>query len=103
MKDCPNCHEEVEENFELCWNCNYSFADNEVVMFEDAELNLSNERNIKCLRCPNEKMKFAGTYNFHEGTNFGVLGNLLELFNNKESFELYICPNCGKVEFFTPQ
>ena len=66
MKICPKCHEEVEDSFEICWNCNYSFPDN------------------------------------NEGMNTGVLGNLFELFQNREAFDLYVCPKCGKVEFFVP-
>ena len=37
MKNCPNCSSELEDNFDLCWNCNYSFAENKVVEFEDTE------------------------------------------------------------------
>jgi predicted amidophosphoribosyltransferase len=25
MKICPECHAEVEETFNVCWNCQYSF------------------------------------------------------------------------------
>ena len=32
----------------------------------------------------------------------GLFGNLFELFQNRESFDLYVCPKCGKVEFFIP-
>ena len=27
MKICPNCGAEVEDHFELCWKCNYSFEE----------------------------------------------------------------------------
>jgi len=29
-----------------------------------------------------------------------VLGDLGELFVNKERFDVYCCPRCGRVEFF---
>ena len=61
------------------------------------------KRQITCLRCKVVPMRFSGNYKFHEGTRFGAMGNLLELFVNKETFDLYVCPKCGKVEFFTPQ
>ena len=54
---------------------------------------------IDCLRCQ-VKMAYSGKYEFHEGMNTGVLGNLFELFQNREAFDLYVCPKCGKVEFF---
>jgi hypothetical protein len=38
--------------------------------------------------------------NFHEGTRWGLLGELGELFVNRESFDIYVCPRCGRVEFF---
>ena len=38
MKICPKCHEEVEDSFEICWNCNYSFPDNKIL-----DLNLAGE------------------------------------------------------------
>lgn len=58
-------------------------------------------REISCLRC-HILMNFAGEFKFHEGAASGVWGNLFELFVNKESFDLYVCPQCGKVEFFLP-
>ena len=56
---------------------------------------------IDCLRWQ-VKMAYSGKYEFHEGMNTGVLGNLFELFQNREAFDLYVCPKCGKVEFFVP-
>ena len=40
------------------------------------------------------------TKRFHEGTRWGALGDLGELFVNKESFDVYVCPHCGRVELF---
>ena len=37
MKNCPNCNSEVEDLFDLCQNCNYSFTENKIVEFEDLE------------------------------------------------------------------
>lgn len=56
---------------------------------------------LKCLRC-DTKMMFVGRKMFHEGTRWGVLGDLAEVFVNKESFHVFHCPSCGKVEFFVP-
>ena len=54
---------------------------------------------MKCPRC-DQTLKFAGTKKFHEGTQWGFLGNLGELFENSESFDGYYCPRCGRVELF---
>jgi len=135
MKTCPNCKSEVEDNFELCWNCQYSFTDAQVLADNefkvvcpscnaeiDANLNfcpyckqdlsaisvVANHdisdpvAQIDCLRCK-VPMSYNGNVRFHEGTRMGAFGDLFELFTNRESFDLYFCPKCGKVEFFLPQ
>jgi hypothetical protein len=99
MKICPNCKEEVEDSFDLCWNCNYSFIENKVVEIED---NSPEGRKLNCLRC-SEPMVFVGNNKFHEGSRVGAFGDLFELFQHRVSLDLYACPACGKVEFFIPQ
>ena len=99
VKICPNCRAEVIDNFQLCWNCNYSFIENRFVEIAEQD---QLKRQITCLRCKGVPMRFSGNYKFHEGSRLGAMGNLFELFVNKETFDLYVCPKCGKVEFFTP-
>lgn len=98
MKNCPNCNAEIIENFNLCWNCNYSLTENRVVEIKDQD---DGSREIDCLRCK-IPLIYSGNFKFHEGAKTGVFGNIFELFINRESFDLYLCPKCGKVEFFTP-
>lgn len=98
MKNCPNCTAEIIENFEVCWNCNYSFAEKQVVSYQE---DIPKGKDINCLRC-HVKLLYSGNYKFHEGAKLGFFGNLLEAFVNRESFDLYVCPKCGKVEFFVP-
>lgn len=52
-----------------------------------------------CLRCRSD-MVFAGKKRFHEGTRFGVLGGVGELFVNREYLDLWVCGSCGHVELF---
>lgn len=54
---------------------------------------------IACPRCE-VVLEFVGTRDFHEGTRWGALGELGELFVNKQSFDVYVCPRCGRVELF---
>lgn len=98
MKNCPNCNAEIIENFNLCWSCNYSLTENRVVEIKDQD---DGSREIDCLRCK-IPLIYSGNFKFHEGAKTGVFGNIFELFINRESFDLYLCPKCGKVEFFTP-
>ncbi len=98
MKTCPNCSADVIENFEICWKCNYEFGG--VGLRNDNTIdNKETENIINCLRC-NTQMENRGKLQLHEGTRYGFLGDLAELLVNKETFQLYACPACGKVEFF---
>jgi predicted nucleic-acid-binding Zn-ribbon protein len=54
---------------------------------------------MKCPRCETD-LAFVGTKAFHEGTRWGFLGELGELFVNKEQFDVYVCKRCGRVELF---
>ena len=57
---------------------------------------------LKCMRCSDAKMIYNGTERFHVGSNAlpFILGNFGELFVNKQVFDVYYCPICGKAEFF---
>ncbi|MGR4858314.1 hypothetical protein ABLT32_04405 [Bacteroides pyogenes] len=48
MKICPICHEEVEDSFEICWNCNYSFPEGAIIELPEGE---DGGRSLDCLRC----------------------------------------------------
>lgn len=54
-----------------------------------------------CPRCETA-LEYVGTKKFHEGSRgWGFwLGDLGELFVNRESFDIYVCPRCGRVELF---
>lgn len=93
MKNCPNCNSEMEESFELCWNCNFSLTENRIVEIKDFSLKECN-REVDFLRSK-IPLIFPGQFDFQEGARLGVLGNILEIFVNKEKFDLYVCPKCG--------
>jgi hypothetical protein len=133
MRICPHCYIEVPDNYDLCWNCQYSFTEEKVLDKSDFKVvcpkcgteiepslyycpschfdlkDINREmgvkadgpRHLSCLRCQ-VPMDYQGNFRFHEGTRIGALGNLFELFENRESFDLYTCSVCGKVEFFLP-
>jgi hypothetical protein len=56
---------------------------------------------VSCTRCQ-VPLQYSGTKKFHEGSRgWGFfLGDLGELFTNREHFDIYVCPKCGRVEFF---
>lgn len=54
---------------------------------------------LKCLRCGND-LRYVGKKRFHEGVNWAILGELGEMFVNKQHLDMYVCLNCGHVKFF---
>ena len=61
---------------------------------------MSNQLNpMSCPRC-DEPLTYVGTKSFHEGRRWGLLGEIGELFVNKERFDVYVCGRCGRVELF---
>ena len=47
-------------------------------------------------------MVFGGTRKIQDRQHWTTFGNLVELLANRDSFDLFVCPKCGKVEFFIP-
>jgi hypothetical protein len=54
---------------------------------------------LKCPRCETA-LQYVGTKSFHERTRWGHLGDIGELFVNKEKLDFYGCGRCGRVELF---
>jgi len=54
---------------------------------------------LPCARC-NTEMQTLGTRTLPGASTGGILGELSELFTNREKMEVFACPNCGCVEFF---
>ena len=110
MWQCRKCNETVDAEFAVCWNCGTSkegVEDPDFDWVDDApthdDIDVPPERPqrdpIMCPRCL-RALEFMGTKKFHEGTRWGAIGDLGELFVNKERFDVYCCPRCGRVEFF---
>lgn len=105
MWTCGNCGEAVEDTFDLCWKCgtsNEGIKDPSFQAVPDPEAARSVTNIVdplSCARC-NEALQYVGRKRFHEGTNWGVFGELGELFVNRQHFDVYVCPHCGRVEFF---
>lgn len=104
---CLKCGEDVEDQFEVCWNCQAdrrglrNFNKSEIEYPEDRVRAIVNKKHkpMNCLRCTTV-LTHAGTRKLHQGPNFGVLGDWGELLVTKETVEMYVCSECGHVEFF---
>ena len=56
-------------------------------------------KKLNCLRCSSE-MNYISTEKFQLGQAGWVLGDLPNLVAGSMEFDIYVCSNCGKVEFF---
>jgi len=65
--------------------------------FEYADAKASKQ--VICPRCECEK-QYLGTKRLKDGAQFGIFGELAQVFVNREKFDVYACPKCGSVEFF---
>ena len=99
LEKCPNCNADVDSGLKYCPNCTHELGENALPF---APTQSEDYRNLDCLRCK-VPMVSRGNSEFHEGAHYGVFGNLFELMTNRESFDIYYCPQCGKVEFFLPK
>ena len=102
---CANCNEQVEEHFAACWNCQYNREGDMAQGLSNSEehretpILTAKAPNRICLRCQTN-LVYAGKKEFHEGMNWGVLGELGELLVNQTKLEMYYCPSCRHAEFF---
>lgn len=93
MWSCPKCGEQHDDEFDSCWKC-------AGLMAPSLKPTSQQQPNpLRCPRCPTA-LEYMGTKKFHEGARFGLLGDIGEFFVNRESFDIYMCPRCGRVEFF---
>jgi hypothetical protein len=92
---CSGCREMIDDSFDACWKCGTTAEGVTPAPVVEA----SGPPALSCLRCQ-ETIEHLGTKSFHEGTNWGMLGELGELFIRRERFDVYACPRCGKLEFF---
>jgi hypothetical protein len=99
MWRCLKCGEEVEDHFELCWNCQANrrglrpfkqlVEDDPEDERVKARVN-KKHKPINCLRC-STILTYAGSRRLQQGPAFGVF---------EEVVEMYVCSSCNHVEFF---
>lgn len=105
MWTCIKCGERIEDRFDACWKCGTSQDGAPNMDFCRADnLPVESRDTINPISCPRceQNLNYIGTKKFHEGTRAWsfLLGDIGELFVNREHFDIYMCPRCGRVEFF---
>ncbi len=107
MWTCSKCGESVEDTFDVCWKCGTAWDGEKAPRAEaspqeetSAPATAQKPGNaIPCARCQ-QPLHYVGRKRFHEGANWGVFGEIGELFVKREHFDVYVCQRCGQVEFF---
>lgn len=108
MWHCLKCGEDVEDHFDLCWNCQANrrglrhFSQIELdALADDRERARVNKKHrpMNCLRC-GSALSYTGSRRLQQGSSRGIFGDLGELLVGKEVIEMYTCADCGHVEFF---
>lgn len=92
MWKCGKCNEMHADHFSTCWKCAGMEAPPRNVGVASASV-------LPCARC-NTEMQTLGTRTLPGASTGGILGELSELFANREKLEVFACPHCGCVEFF---
>jgi predicted RNA-binding Zn-ribbon protein involved in translation (DUF1610 family) len=96
MWTCPNCGEQIEKDFAVCWNC-------EAERPEGIDLNEKWKIVLVCPRCHAES-QYLCTRNFFERKNTPA-ALIVELVTDSKpiadwvDLDAYLCPKCG-LEFF---
>ncbi len=105
---CLNCNEEVESQFEVCWNCQRDRTGLVPPNFSDLEIEDRAEKtflNAKtsdkyCLACQ-AILTYAGTTRIQQGPTGELVSDIVELLLGLPiPVEMYCCPACGRVELF---
>ena len=105
---CSNCHNEVEDTFDACWSCQHDrYGNPRVDLTEGVTIDDISERQMlsekykdqHCAVC-RKRLTYVGTKKFHEGILFGGTYDPGALFQRLVVLEMYVCPQCRRVEFF---
>ena len=99
MWQCEKCREEVDEPFDACWNCGAArdgTPDPDFLQVNVTPPQPKKPNPLQCLRC-REDLDFVGTRTSKEVP--GLL-DFARMFAWGTSFDIYVCPSCGRVELF---
>ncbi|MBJ6979737.1 MULTISPECIES: hypothetical protein [unclassified Luteimonas] len=92
----------MENGYTICWKCGTGVDGSPPAaeFVPDALAPGETQRTLACLRC-GTGLSFVRRMKLHEGSLLpGLLLDVGKLFTNREGFDTYACPGCGKVEFF---
>lgn len=91
MWTCSKCGEQLDDQFKFYWKCGRAAAN-------PVTASIKESLTMDCPRCKTA-LKYLGRKRFYEG---GRLQSMFvsDFFVNRENFDLYVCSQCGYLEFF---
>jgi DNA-directed RNA polymerase subunit RPC12/RpoP len=97
---CPECATKNLPGRAYCLGCGKSLEGVEASSVPTEVEEASQETVLKCLRCAGD-MQNAGVRSLHEKWDrIGIWEELTELFVGRTNLRMYVCLQCGHVEFF---
>jgi hypothetical protein len=100
MWKCEQCGEQIEDQFDTCWKCAGSPDEPEGGRLLQGDVGGRPGDSMQCPRC-SAGMKFTGARQIEEDTRGSLMGALFgDTFADSESFDVYVCTRCGRVELF---
>ncbi len=97
---CGNCAHEVDDDFEVCWNCEAVTGGREPLS-EHLKVEEHFETLVTCVRC-GEAISFLGSGSFRDASGWVGWGFLVKPLVVKDDFDMFCCVRCGQVELFVP-
>lgn len=102
MWKCQVCDiDNEEDSWQECWKCSSrrDVDSSDLKSLRDCQ-SRKELLELSCMRCGTPS-RYAGTKSFRGASTMGFwLGDLGHLFEGHETYDVYYCPHCGKVEFF---
>lgn len=97
---CGNCAQEVDDDFEVCWNCEAT-PDGIEPLSEHPKVEEHIESFVTCVRC-GAAISFLGSGSFRDASGWVGWGFLVKPLVVKDDFDMFCCVRCGQVELFVP-
>jgi hypothetical protein len=100
MWRCKRCTQEVDDDFEVCWNCEATRAVSVADVDDHPDKSLY-EPLLTCVRC-GSAITFLGCGSFRDESPWGAWSALKHVLANN-NFDIFGCVDCGQVELFMPE
>jgi len=100
MWRCTRCSQEVDEDFDVCWNCEALREVTKAAACTPQDMRIHSPL-LACVRC-GSAISFLGSGSFRDESHWGAWSALKHVMANY-NFDIFGCVACGQVELFMPE